>query len=1229
MAAPKSLEELLQERLVIIDGAMGTMIQSFRLPESDFRGSRFKNWPHPLAGNNDLLSITRPDIIQSIHRAYLEAGADIIETNTFNSSAISMADYGLQDLVYELNLEAAKIARKAADEAMKANPKHPRYVAGALGPTNKTASISVDVNEPEKREINFAELVATYTTAIKGLVDGGVDVILIETIFDTLNAKAAIFAVEQYREAKNIPASEFPLLISGTITDRSERTLSGQTVGAFWNSVRHARPLAVGFNCALGPEQLRPQVEELSRIVDVPVLVYPNAGLPNALGGYDLSPVEMAAPMRDWAKLGLVNMVGGCCGTTPDHIQAIKKAVQKCPPRIVPVVEPKTQLSGLEALTIGPESLFVNVGERANVSGSAKFRDLIKAEEYEPAVEIARRQVQDGAQILDINMDDALLDSAAAMRKYLRLIGADPNIAKIPVMIDSSRWEVIEVGLQSVQGKSIVNSLSLKGGEAEFIRQAALAQKYGAAVVVMAFDEQGQADSLDRKIDICSRSYQILTEKAGFLPEDIIFDPNIFPIGTGMKEHSNYAVDFIEAARELKHRFPSALVSGGVSNVSFSFRGNKAVREALHSVFLYHAIRAGMDLGIVNAGQLAVYDELPPELRERAEDLVLNRRADATERLLGFASGYKAEISRASGPEDSWRQLAVKERIKYALMQGMEEHIEQDVEEARGEFTRALEIIEGPLMKGMSVVGDLFGDGKMFLPQVVRSARVMKKAVGYLEPYIAAEKSDPAGKEKGKVILATVQGDVHDIGKNIVRVVLECNGYKVIDLGVMVPAEKILETVVSEGADIIGVSGLITPSLDRMVQLAAEMQRRGLQVPLLIGGATTNPLHTAVKIDPEYDGPVAQVNDASRVAGVMTSLLGKGRDDFVSETKARFRKAREEYDIRQQEKMLAPLTKARANRFNPDWGSYFPSAPSIRGIITLENYDLRDLVSCIDWSPFFKVWELAGSFPAILSDAVVGKEARRVLEDAQVMLEKIISEKILNAWGVVGFFPANSVEDDIEVYADVSRSEVLTTLHHLRQQMVKGSGKNNFCLYDFITPKELGVADYIGAFAVSTGFGAEVLSKQPKLVGNDYNAIMVSALADRLAEAFAERLHQRVRREFWGYSPEENLSNEELIRGTYRGIRPAPGYPACPDHTEKAWLWKLLEVETRTGIKLTESFAMQPAASISGWYFAHPKAAYFGIGKIGRDQVEDYARRKGIIQKEAERWLEPNLGYKP
>src|SRR3989344_806404 len=1000
----KSLKEAIRERIIIIDGAMGTMIQSFHLLEADFRGTRFQDWPTDLFGNNDLLNLTRPDIIESIHTGYLEAGADIIETNTFNSN-FSQEEYGMQDLVYELNVEAAKIARRAVDKAMLKNPHYPRYVAGSLGPTKKTSSLS-DVNDPSSRAVTFMELVATYTEAVKGLVDGGVDVILIETIFDTLNAKAAIFAVDQYRVENNLSPLALPILISGTITDGSGRTFSGQTVEAFWNSIKHARPLAVGFNCALGPEQLQSHIEELSRIVDVPVLVYPNAGLPDGIKGYNLGATEMAAQMKSWAERGIVNIVGGCCGTTPDHIRALREVVHEYSPRVIPVIEPKTRLSGLEAVNIGSDSLFADVGEKTNVAGSAKFRELIKAGDYTAAAEIARTQVENGAQIIDVNMDEGMLDSLKAMRTFLNLIEADPNIARLPIMIDSSKWEVLEIGLQSLQGKSIVNSLSLKEGEQKFIDQATLARRYGAAVVVMAFDEEGQADTARRNVDICTRAYTILTEKVGFLSEDIIFDPNIFAVGTGMNEHANYALEFIEAARELKTTFPLALVSGGVSNVSFSFRGNKVVREAINSVFLYHAIKAGMDLGIVNAGQLAVYDELPPLLRERAEDLILNRRADATERLLEIIDQYKVGTTKIAVIDDSWRQLAVESRIKHALVNGIEKYIEADVEEVRQNYAKALEVIEGPLMRGMEEVGNLFGEGKMFLPQVVRSARVMKTAVGYLEPHLLAEKeSGVSTKRNGHIILATVKGDVHDIGKNIVRVVLECNGYTVTDLGVMVPADKILDLADSEKADAIGTSALITPSLDKDIQLAEEMQRRGLKIPLLIGGATTSMKHTAVKIDPKYEGMVVHVNDASRIAAVMSSLMGAGKEELVRITKNKYKKIRDEYLSSESDTNLITLKEARRNKFNSDWSAYVPPVPAHLEIITFDHYDLNDLVARIDWSPFFNTWGLSGRYPAILDDEIRGKEARRLLEDAEKMLQIIIADGSLSARGVVGFFP--------------------------------------------------------------------------------------------------------------------------------------------------------------------------------------------------------------------------------
>ena len=1220
------LEKLLETRILMLDGAMGTMIQRYRLSEADYRGERFADHPGELRGNNDLLVLTQPKIVRDIHAAYLEAGADILETNTFNSTAIALADYRLQDLAYELTREGARLAREAADAAERRDPTRPRYVAGVLGPTNRTASISPDVNDPGYRNVTFDELVAAYTDAVRGLVDGGADILLIETVFDTLNCKAAIYAIEQYFERARL---RLPVMISGTITDASGRTLSGQTVEAFWNSVRHARPLSVGLNCALGVAQLREHIEELSRVADVRVSCHPNAGLPNAFGGYDDTPDYMAQEIRSWAEQGFINIVGGCCGTTPAHIRAIARAVSAVRPRVPPTVPPALRLAGLEPLNVGADSLFVNVGERTNVTGSAAFKKLILGNEYAKALDVARQQVENGAQVLDVNMDEAMLDGEQAMRTFLNLIASEPDIARVPIMIDSSKWNVLEAGLKCVQGKAIVNSISLKEGEEKFLEQARTVRRYGAAVIVMAFDEQGQADTRERKVEICSRAYRLLTEQAGFEPSDIIFDPNIFAVATGIAEHNNYAVDFIEATRELRRRFPLAHVSGGVSNVSFSFRGNNPVREAIHSVFLYHAIRAGMTMGIVNAGVLPVYEEIPAELREAVEDVVLNRREDATERLLEIAPRYAGKGEQTKGPDLAWRALPVAERLKHALVHGIDEYIERDTEEARRQYARPIEVIEGPLMDGMNVVGDLFGAGKMFLPQVVKSARVMKKAVAYLVPFIEAEKTADA-RAKGKILLATVKGDVHDIGKNIVGVVLACNNYEVIDLGVMVPAAKILETARRENADIIGLSGLITPSLDEMAHVAKEMSREGFTVPLLIGGATTSRTHTAVKIAPNYEHPTIWVKDASRSVTVASNLLSEEqRAAYVERLKAEYAEIRERHKGRKSGVRLLSLADARANRTPIDWAGYAPPVPRKLGLEVFPKYPLEELARYIDWTPFFQTWELHGKYPAILSDEKVGKQATQLFNDAQQMLKDIIAGRKLTANGVIGLFAANSVGDDIEVYTDDTRTRVAAVLHTLRQQDEKPPGKPNRALADFIAPKETGIKDYIGAFAVTAGIGADELAKKYNAAHDDYRAIMVKALADRLAEAFAERLHERVRREFWGYAEDERCTNEQLIREEYQGIRPAPGYPACPDHTEKPILFALLDATRKAKIELTESNAMWPAASVSGLYFSHPASTYFAVGPLGKDQVEDYARRKGMDLETAERWLAPNLGYDP
>ncbi|HUW50748.1 MAG TPA: methionine synthase [Sulfuricella sp.] len=1222
------LRAQIKQRILILDGAMGTMIQTYKLTEADYRGERFAGYGSDLKGNNDLLVLTQPQIIRDIHSAYLEAGADILETNTFNATSIAMADYHMEGLVYEINLAAAKLARDAADEYEAKNPAQPRFVAGVLGPTNRTASISPEVNDPGFRNVSFDQLVDAYTQAIDGLVNGGSDILMVETIFDTLNAKAALFAIEQYFDSHGV---KLPVMISGTITDLSGRLLSGQTAEAFWNSVSHVQPLSIGLNCALGAKELRQYVEELSNISNVYVSAHPNAGLPNPLSetGYDETPEAMAAEIREWAASGLLNIVGGCCGTRPPHIKAIAAAVQNLPPRQIPEIEKKLRLSGLEALNIGEDSLFVNVGERANVTGSKMFARLIINGEYDKALEVAKAQVENGAQIIDINMDEAMLDSEAAMVKFLNLIASEPDIAKVPVMIDSSKWSVIEAGLKCVQGKSIVNSISMKEGETEFIERAKLCRRYGAAAVVMAFDEQGQADTKERKIEICARSYKLLTEQVGFPPEDIIFDPNIFAVATGIEEHNNYAVDFIEATREIKRALPYAKVSGGVSNVSFSFRGNEPVREAIHTAFLYHAIHAGMDMGIVNAGQLGVYEEIPKDLLERVEDVLLNRRPDATERLVEFAESFKGAAK--SQVEDlAWRDAPVRERLAHAMVKGITTWIVEDTEEARQQAERPIHVIEGPLMDGMNVVGDLFGAGKMFLPQVVKSARVMKQAVAHLIPYIEAEKAatGQAAQAKGKIVMATVKGDVHDIGKNIVGVVLQCNNYDVVDLGVMVPAARILQAAIDEKADIIGLSGLITPSLEEMTHVAKEMERLGMKQPLLIGGATTSPAHTAVKIAPHYSGPVIYVKDASRAVGVCSNLLSDDlRNAYVQGIADEYVAIRERHQNRSNETKRLTLAAARANAFKPDWDAYVPPAPTFIGIKAFHDYPLAELAERIDWTPFFQAWELHGRYPKILTDVVVGVEAKKLFADAQAMLKRIIDEKWLEARAVIGLFPANSVGDDIEIYTDESRSQVAMTYHTLRQQAEKSPGKPNLALADFVAPKESAVKDYLGGFAVTAGVGIDAHVAAFEKNHDDYSAIMLKALADRLAEAFAELMHQRVRREFWGYAKDEALSNEDMIAEKYRGIRPAQGYPACPEHTEKGPLFELLKAPENAGITLTENFAMLPTAAVSGFYFAHPESTYFALGKIGRDQVEDYARRKGMDVETAEKWLAPVLEY--
>lgn len=1217
------LKKALNQRILILDGAMGTMIQRYALNEKEYRGERFADWPVDLKGNNDLLSITQPDIIREIHHAYLGAGADIIETNSFNSTVISMADYQMESLSDEINEAAAKLARECADEWTRKTPEKPRYVAGILGPTNRTASISPDVNDPAYRNVYYDALVEAYRSSVRALVRGGTDIIMIETIFDTLNAKAAIYAVETEFEALGI---KLPVMLSGTITDASGRTLTGQTTEAFYNSMRHIRPISFGLNCALGPAELRQYVAELSRIADCYVSTHPNAGLPNAFGGYDLDAANMAGYISEWAQSGLLNIVGGCCGTTPDHIRAIAQAVADIPPRVIPDRPVACRLAGLEPLTIDENSLFVNVGERTNITGSARFKRLIKEGNYQEALDIARNQVENGAQIIDINMDEGMLDSQAAMVRFLNMISGEPDIARVPIMIDSSKWEVIEAGLKCIQGKGIVNSISLKEGEAAFIDHAKKVLRYGAAVIVMAFDETGQADTRQRKTEICQRAYRILTEQVGFPPEDIIFDPNIFAVATGIPEHNNYAVDFIEACKDIKATLPHALISGGVSNVSFSFRGNDPVREAIHAVFLYYAIRNGMDMGIVNAGQLAIYDDLPAALRDAVEDVILNRREDATDRLLALAEEYRGSKGENDQPQlAEWRGWDVEKRLEYALVKGITEFIVEDTEAARLRADSPIEVIEGPLMNGMNVVGDLFSEGKMFLPQVVKSARVMKQAVAYLEPYIQAAKT--SGSSAGKVLLATVKGDVHDIGKNIVGVVLQCNNYEIIDLGVMVPCETILRTAIEEKVDIIGLSGLITPSLDEMVHVAKEMERQGFSLPLLIGGATTSKAHTAVKIEPNYSGPVTYVQNASRTVGVVAALLSdKQRDEFVARTRKEYEVVRDQYARRQPRSAPVTLAQARANAFAADWDNYTPPRPAFTGVKTV-TAPISVLRRYIDWTPFFMTWSLAGKYPRILEDDVVGEEARRLFKEANAMLDELDRTGALTPRGVAGIFPANRIGDDIAVYRDESREEVLLYSCHLRQQTQKKDDFPNACLADFVAPP--GIPDYLGAFAVTGGLEEDTLAAQFDAAHDDYNKIMVKALADRLAEGFAEYLHEQVRKTIWGYSPDENLDNDSLIRENYQGIRPAPGYPACPEHTEKSKIWELLDVERHTGMRLTESYAMWPGASVSGWYFSHPQSRYFAVAQIQRDQIEDYAARKGMPVKELERWLAPNLGYDP
>jgi 5-methyltetrahydrofolate--homocysteine methyltransferase len=1225
----EQIQSLLKERILVLDGAMGTMIQSYKLKEDDYRGERFVNHGSDVKGNNDLLTLTRPDIVKAIHSAFFEAGADIIETNTFNATCIAMADYEMEDLVYELNQQGAAIAREVADEFTAKNPDKPRFVAGVLGPTNRTCSISPDVNNPGFRNISYMELVESYTKAIRGLVDGGADLLLVETIFDTLNAKAALFAIDQYFDEHDV---KLPIMISGTITDASGRTLTGQTAEAFWNSVRHANPITIGLNCALGPNDLRQHIEDLSSYSQSYISAHPNAGLPNEFGEYDLDPEPMSEHIKEWAESGFLNIVGGCCGTTPDHIREMAKIVEGVAPRKIPDLPIVQRLSGLEPFNITSEVNFVNVGERTNVAGSPLFLRLVKEEEnLDAALDVARQQVENGAQIIDICMDEGMLESEQLMEDFLKLIASEPDISRVPIMIDSSKWSVIEAGLRCVQGKGIVNSISLKEGEEKFIANAKLVRRYGAAVVVMAFDETGQADSTDRRFEVCKRSYDILVDQVGFPPEDIIFDPNVLTVATGMEEHNNYAVSFFEGTKLIKEHLPHALVSGGLSNVSFSFRGNNPVREAMHAAFLYHGIQAGLDMGIVNAGQLGIYDEIQKELLTYVEDVLLNKRDDATDRLVEFAETVKSGKTKEKKVDLEWRKASIGDRLTHALVKGISEFIEEDTEEARQQAEKPIHVIEGALMDGMNVVGDLFGAGKMFLPQVVKSARVMKKAVAYLMPFIEKEKGDGELTSNGKIIMATVKGDVHDIGKNIVAVVLQCNNYEVIDLGVMVPAQKILDAAKEQKADIIGLSGLITPSLDEMVHVAKEMQRQGFSVPLMIGGATTSRAHTAVKIDPGYKQTVVYVKDASRAVGVSTKLLSVDmKEDFVKEIKSEYDTVRELHKGKQSKTKWLTIEQARKNRFNADWKAYVPSVPKKLGVTVFDDYSLEELKDYIDWTPFFIAWELAGKFPRILKDEVVGKEATKLYEEAKVMLDKIVSEKWFTAKGVIGLFPANSIgHDDIEVYTNEKRDGLLETLHSLRQQTQRPPGQANHALADFVAPEETHIKDYIGAFAVATGFDMEDRIKAFEDDHDDYSAIMLKALADRFAEAFAERLHQRVRQEFWGYNADNGLDNNALIAEKYQGIRPAPGYPACPDHTEKAKLWELLNVEENTGITLTDSYAMYPTAAVSGWYFSHPNSRYFGLGKVNKDQVENYAKRKGASIQKMERWLAPILGYDP
>lgn len=1222
----ETLKKLLQEKILVLDGSMGVFIQKFRLTEEQFRGKRFKDHPVDLKGNNDILVLTQPEIIKSIHRKYLEAGSDIIETNTFNGTSISQSDYKTENFVYEINFQAAKIAKEVADEFSKLDPSKPRFVAGSIGPTNKTLSISPDVNDPGFRAVTFDEVANAFKEQARGLIDGGADILLIETMIDTLNAKAALYGIMELCEETN---NNIPIMISGSVIDMSGRTLSGQNTEAFWISVSHTKNLlSVGLNCSLGPKQIRPFIEELSRIANVFVSLYPNAGLPNEFGGYDETPQSMSEVLEEFAKEGFFNIIGGCCGTTPEHIKAFAEIAKKYPPRKIPEVKPYLRLSGLEPIVFYPETNFVNIGERTNVAGSKKFARLIREKKYDEALSVAREQVENGAQIIDVNMDEGMIDSEEAMEKFLKLVASEPDIARVPVMIDSSKWSVIETGLKCLQGKGIVNSISLKEGEEVFKQHARKILMYGSAVIVMAFDEQGQADTFERKIEICKRAYNILVNEIGFPPQDIIFDPNIFAIATGIEEHNHYAINYIEATRWIKNNLPLSKVSGGVSNISFSFRGNDTIREAMHSAFLYHAIEAGMDMGIVNAGQLAVYEEIPKDLLELVEDVIFNRRPDATERLVDYANKIVKSAETKTHQEEEWRKLPVEERLKHSLTKGIVEYIDQDIDEARKIYKNPLDIIEGPLMNGMNVVGDLFGSGKMFLPQVVKSARVMKKAVAILIPYIEeAQKISGNTQKNGVVLLATVKGDVHDIGKNIVGVVLGCNNYDIIDLGVMVPSDKILSTAVEKKVDVVGLSGLITPSLDEMVHVAKEMERMKLNIPLLIGGATTSRIHTAVKIAPEYSNVTVHVLDASKSVGVVSKLLSEDqKDNFVNDIKTQYTQLKEEHSKKRHEKEFVSIEYARQNKLKLNWHDYNPPKPKQLGVFQFHNFSLEEIRKYIDWTPFFLTWELKGKYPAIFENKDFGNEARKIFNDANSLLDKVINDNLLQANGVVGIFPANSFEDDIEIY-NLEKNGFLAKLHTLRQQSLKAKDISYLALSDFIAPKELNKEDYIGLFAVTTGIGIEKIISDFEKNHDDYNSIMIKAVADRLAEAFAELLHQKVRKEIWGYSPDENFSNEELIKEKYQGIRPAPGYPAQPDHSEKLTIWKLLDVEKNTSIILTESLVMYPASSVCGIYFSHPQSKYFNVGKIGKDQVDDYRKRKGISIKEAEKWLRPILNY--